>query len=126
MKTHSRLPFLGALLVLVLLQLDCDKSMPTEPAGARTNPAWLDTLIAQIQSEPVTTPPSAIYSYRYRNETVYFRISRCCDQRSILYDANGMVLCEPDGGIDSGGDGRCPDFLSTRTDERLIFRDPRT
>ena len=95
MKTRTRLPLLGALLLLVLLQLDCDKAMPNEPAGAKTNPAWLDALIAQIESEPVTTPPSAIYGYRYHGETVYFRISRCCDQRSILYDAKGAVLCEP-------------------------------
>jgi hypothetical protein len=36
------------------------------------------------------------------------------------------VICEPSGGVDGGGDGRCPDFLSTRTDERLVFQDPRT
>ena len=126
MRHSKRLPLLGALLLLLFLQVHCNKSMPTEPAGAHTNPAWLDALIAQIESEPVTTPPSAIYGYRYHRETVYFRISRCCDQRSILYDANGMVLCEPDGGIDGGGDNRCTDFLSTRTDERLIFQDPRT
>ena len=121
-----RLPLLAALLLLLLVQLDCDRSMPNEPAGTNANPAWLDALIAQIESEPVTTPPSAIYAYRYQGKTVYLRTSRCCDQRSILYDATGMVLCEPDGGIDSGGDGRCTDFLTTRTDERLIFQDPRT
>jgi hypothetical protein len=123
MKRRALLLLLG---LVILLQVHCGKSMPNEPAGANANPAWLDALIAQIRSEPVTTPPSAIYGYRYRAQTVYFRISRCCDQRSILYDANGMVLCEPEGGIDSGGDGRCTDFLTTRTDERLIFQDPRT
>jgi hypothetical protein len=126
MRHATRLPILGALLLLLFLQVHCDKSMPTEPAGTSANPAWLDAVIAQIQSEPVTTPPSAIYSYRFHGETVYYRIGRCCDQRSILYDANGTVLCEPENGIDGGGDGRCPDFLATRTAERLVFQDPRT
>ncbi len=79
-----------------LLALGCENSSPTEPG---TTPSWLQALIAQIQSEPVTVPPSAIYSYRYRGEMVYFRPSRCCDIRSVLYDRNGAVLCEPDGGL---------------------------
>lgn len=106
-----------------LLPLGCDHSSPTEP---RTIPSWLQTLIAQIQSEPVTNPPSAIYSYRYRGDTVFFRPSRCCDITSVLYDGNGLVLCAPDGGIAGAGDGRCPDFLQTRSEERLIWRDARS
>ena len=105
-----------------LLPLGCGKSSPTEPSAT---PAWLQVLIAQIEREPVTSPPSAIYSYRYRGETVYFRPSRCCDIRSVLYDGDGVVLCEPDGGIAGGGDGRCPDFFQTRSQERLIWRDSR-
>ena len=108
--------------VAFLLPLGCEHSSPTEPAAV---PSWLQGLIDQIQREPVTSPPTAIYSYRYRGETVYYRPSRCCDIRSVLYDANGLVLCEPDGGFGGGGDGRCPDFLATRSDERLIWRDPR-
>lgn len=120
---RSALGFLaGAALLSLLSLLGCDHSSPTEPGAS---PAWLQSLIAQIQSEPVTSPPSAIYSYRYRGEPVYLRPSRCCDIRSVLYDTNGAVLCEPDGGIERGGDGRCPDFANTRTEERLIWRDPR-
>ena len=119
-----RRPALWMPAAALLLILACNKDMPTQPQSA--NPGWLDELIAKIQSEPVTAPPSAIYSYTYRGETVYYRISRCCDIRSVLYDASGVVICEPDGGIDSGGDGRCTDFLSTRTNEHLVFQDPRT
>jgi Domain of unknown function (DUF6970) len=119
MPRRARLSLLAFVLTLGVA---CSDSMPSEPAG---NPAWLDSLIAQIQGEPVTAPPTAIYSYRYQGETVYYRTSRCCDIRSVLYDANGAVICEPDGGVDSGGVG-CPDFLSTRTQERLVFQDPRT
>ena len=121
MSTRKKLTVLTAF--VLALGVACSDSMPNEPGG---NPAWLDSLIAQIQSEPVTEPPTAIYSYRYQGETVYFRTSRCCDIRSTVYNAEGAVLCEPEGGVDSGGDGRCPAFLSMRTDERLIFQDPRS
>ena len=120
MKSPSRSSLLG---VMFLVSLACSDSMPTEPQGT---PAWLEALIAQIEAEPLTVPPTAIYSYRYNDATVYFRTSRCCDIRSVLYDAHGAVLCEPDGGVDGGGDGRCPDFISTRSEERLVFQDPRT
>ncbi len=114
----------GLLCAAVLLTSACKDSAPTEPT--RT-PAWLQTLIAQIVAEPVTNPPSAIYRYSYRGETVYFRQSRCCDVRSILYDASGTILCQPSGGINNGGgDGRCPDFFATSTREQLVFQDPRT
>jgi hypothetical protein len=120
MTLRARLPLLG---FAVALGVACSDSMPNEPQG---HPAWLDGLIAQIQAEPVSEPPTAIYSYRYRGETVYYRTSRCCDIRSIVYDAEGNVVCEPGDGVDGGGDGRCPDFVQTRTEERLIFQDPRS
>lgn len=116
----------SALAVIVcaalLLPLACGDSSPTGPG---MTPSWLQALIARIQSEPVTSPPTAIYSYSYRGDTVYFRTSRCCDIRSVLYDKNGTVLCEPDGGISGSGDARCPDFVQTRSDEQLVWRDPR-
>ena len=117
---RSALP--SILCAALLLVGGCGHRSPTEPEAS---PLWLQALIAQIQSEPTTSPPSAIYSYSYRGGTVYFRPSRCCDIRSVVYDGNGAVLCEPDGGI-GGGDGRCPDFMQTRSDERLIWRDPRS
>ena len=119
MKRRARFLLPGITLLLVVA---CGDS-PTEPQG---NPQWLQSLIARIEAEPVTTPPTEIYSYRYRGDTVYFRISRCCDIRSVLYDADGAILCEPNGGVDGGGDGRCPDFFSMRSEERLVWRDPRT
>ena len=121
MRRSVLLPVLCA---ACLLGLACsDGSSPSEPAES---PSWLQALVAQIQSEPVTNPPSAIFSYRYRGETVYFRPSRCCDFPSVLYDRNGSVICQPDGGITGNGDGRCPDFFAARSAERLVWRDPRS
>ncbi len=98
-------------------------SSPSEPSGGR--PAWLQSLISQIEAEPVTNPPSSIFRYRYRGAVVYFRPSRCCDLPSDVFDRDGGLLCHPDGGFSGGGDGRCADFFSTRSDEELVWQDPR-
>ena len=107
----------------LLLLVACNDFLTSEP---ESTPAWLEALIAQIELEDVTVPPTAIYQYQYAGQTVYFRTSRCCDIRSIVYDEEGAVICEPNGGVDGGGDGRCEDFFETRTEELLIFLDPRS
>ena len=116
------LPFL-VLATLVIGAAACSSSSsPSEPAGT---PPWLQSLIAQIESAPVTNPPSAIFRYRYAGGTVYFRPGRCCDIPSDLYNETGELICHPDGGITGRGDGRCPDVFSSRSEEQLIWRDPR-
>ena len=46
---------------------------------------------------------------------------------SIFFrDSTGTVLCAPDGGIDGRGDGRCPDFLAERKEERILWRAPKS
>jgi len=61
-----------------------------------------------------------IYSYTYRDQTVYYFPPQCCDIPSVLFDRNCNIICNPDGGWTGGGDGRCPDFFEERTDEQLI------
>lgn len=114
---------MGALILGVLAGCGGSSSSPTEPSDQR--PSWLQQLIARIESEPVTNPPSSILRYSYRGATVYFRPSRCCDVASELYDEAGALLCRPDGGITGSGDGRCTDFFSSRRNEELIWQDPR-
>ncbi len=87
--------------------------------------AWLSALIAQFKAEPVANPPHRIQSYRYRDQTVYYVPPSCCDQPSTLYDAKGEVICAPDGGMTGRGDGRCADFYQQRSDELLVWSDPR-
>jgi len=86
---------------------------------------WLGKLIKQFQDEPVTNPPRSIYQYEYRHQLVYYVPALCCDFFSTLYSACGVELCAPDGGFAGWGDGRCPDFFSTRKNEKLIFQDDR-
>jgi hypothetical protein len=108
------------IVVVIFLLVGCSQATQTG------NPAWVDQLIKQYESEPVGNPPLSIWRYEYTGQVVYFVPARCCDIYSILFDADGNELCAPDGGIQGVGDGRCTDFFSQRTNEQLIWKDPRT
>lgn len=95
-------------------------------ADRATQAAWLDTMIARFASEPVANPPRQIRRYRYRDQTVYYVAPSCCDQPSVLYDVKGSAICAPDGGMTGRGDGRCTDFNARRSEETMIWSDPRS
>ncbi|OGO26856.1 MAG: hypothetical protein A2136_04210 [Chloroflexi bacterium RBG_16_54_11] len=108
-----------ALIILVILLAACSS------ATQSGNPAWVDELIQQLESDPVGNPPLSIWRYDYNGQQVYFVPAHCCDIPSTVYDADGNVLCSPDSGLTGQGDGRCSDFFSTRSNEHLIWRDTR-
>ena len=89
-------------------------------------PAWLKVLIDELKAESVANPPAQIIQYTYNGATVYYLPPKCCDIMSVLYDVEGNVLCSPDGGLTGEGDGRCPDFAETATEEVVIWRDDRS
>jgi len=107
------------LIAIIILLSGCSHSTPTG------NPDWVDQLIKQIESEPVGNPPLSVWRYEYNGQVVYFVPAHCCDISSIVYDANGKVICAPDGGITGAGDGRCADFFTQRNNDQLIWKDPR-
>lgn len=95
-------------------------------SSAKTNtPACIDSMIRVYKKEEVTNPPRKIYSYTYRNQTVYFVPAQCCDFFSELYDSNCRLIGHPDGGFTGKGDGSMTDFFDTRKNERLIWQDER-
>ena len=89
-------------------------------------PNWIIVLTDQFKSEPVGNPPQSIWRYDYNGQEVYYVPAQCCDMYSTLYDADGNVLCAPDGGITGRGDGKCTDFQDKRTNETLIWQDKRS
>lgn len=107
-------------LFLAVLMAACAKGTSVSP-----HPEWLTALIQTLESQPVANPPAFIARYDYRGEAVYYLPPRCCDIPSIVYSATGTIICLADGGITGGGDGRCSDFLSTRKNEQVIWRDLR-
>jgi len=108
------------LIGFAVLVVGCEKI--DTPGGT---PNCIKNKIEEIAEGEVWNPPAKIYRYQYNGQTVYYFPSRCCDIPSILYDENCIVICSPDGGFIGNGDGRCPDFFSSRTDEKLIWEDLR-
>lgn len=55
----------------------------------------------------------------------YGTMEDCCDLKSDLYDANGNLICHPDGGYAGTGDGKCQEFFAERKDGRQLWDDTR-
>jgi hypothetical protein len=102
------------------------EAITTSTTNGASTPEWLSELIATMKAEPVRNPPGKVVRYEYQGQTVYYLAAECCDQLSTLYDADGNVICSPDGGIGGKGDGRCTDFLDARQGGDVVWEDPRT
>jgi hypothetical protein len=113
---------LKPLLLALVISAGC--SSPAAPDAA--TPEWLTMVIQQIEAQPVAKPPAYVASYDYKGDMVYFVPSRCCDVMSVVYRADGAVLCHADGGLTGKGDGQCPDFFAERRNERIIWQDLRS
>jgi hypothetical protein len=88
-------------------------------------PQWLQTRIQSILATRKRNPIIRIARYQFEGETVYYESAPCCDQQSILYDVKGKIICHPEGGITGKGDGKCSSFQKRRTNEQLVWQDPR-
>lgn len=88
-------------------------------------PLWLRNRIQRILATRKRNPIIRITRYQYDGAAVYYESAPCCDQQSTLYTLDGKVLCHPEGGITGKGDGRCSNFSTRRTNEQLVWQDPR-
>ena len=95
---------LKRVLLIVVLCAGCGRN-PAAADSAITSPAWLTTVIRQIETQPVANPPAFIARYEYKGDTVYFVPQRCCDVMSVVYRSDGAVMCQADGGFTGTGDG---------------------
>ena len=82
--------------------------------------------IDEFKRQPVQNPPRSVYSFIYSDSIVYYIPSICCDQFSDLYDGNCLLLGHPDGGFIGKGDGKVNDFSTTKTGEKIIWKDSRS
>jgi len=88
-------------------------------------PGCIKTLISTFRKEEKQNPPRSVYSYSYNGKTVYYLPAICCDFFSDLYDKDCTLIAHPDGGFTGRGDGRASDFVTSRTEEKLIWKDER-
>ena len=105
----------------------CEKKN-TDPSIPNTDlsiPACIQIKIKDFKSKPKRNPPASIIQYSYKGQTVYYITSDCCDKYNQLLDSNCSLICSPDGGFTGEGDGKCTDFRSKKTNEKLIWKDSR-
>ena len=88
-------------------------------------PPWLKQRIAAVLAERKRNPITRILRYDYDGKIVYYISAPCCDQYSDVFDTKGKLICHPDGGITGKGDGQCPDFEKRKSNEKLVWQDPR-
>ena len=92
--------------------------------GPESMPQWLRQRIAQYGSLPPGEAPTGVWRVDYRGRPAYYEQSPCCDQWNPLYDAEGVVICHPDGGITGGGDGQCPRPLDPAAPRTPVWLNP--
>jgi hypothetical protein len=88
-------------------------------------PVCVQQLISRFRKEEKQNPPRSIYRYSYKGRTVYYVTAPCCDFYSDLYNSACTIIAHPDGGFTGRGDGRAPDFLKERKNEKLLWKDNR-
>jgi hypothetical protein len=125
---HRLIAIRHSILVTVAIALTaCSAGAPI--GGPATNsplPTAVTALIHELEAQPPTYPPAYVASYDYGGQVVYYVPPQCCDLFGDLYNAAGQIICHPDGGLAGRGDGSCPDFVTQRTNEKIIWRDLRT
>ena len=95
-------------------------------ADTTARPLWLRQRIAVVLAERKKPQPTIrMFRYAYKGQQVYWESAPCCDQYSTVYTLKGKIICHPDGGITGNGDGQCASFDKEKTNERLVWQDPR-
>ncbi len=113
--------------LLINLFYGCEKKNTglSIPNADSSIPICIQDKIKDLKNKPRFNPPASITQYTYNEQIVYYITSDCCDQYNQLFDSNCNLICSPDGGITGGGDRKCTDFKNKKTNEKLIWKDPR-
>src|SRR5262245_13886108 len=81
----------------------------------------VQALIAAYESATPERRPSNIRRVLYKGSPAYLVASPCCDHFNYLYDAQGLRLCAPSGGIAGKGDGKCTGAITTEGASRVTL-----
>ena len=81
-----------AILLIVVVSAGCS-SNPAAPDSALTSPAWLTTVVRQLETEPVANPPAFIARYEYKGDTCVLRPAALlrCDECGVSIRRRGHV-----------------------------------
>ena len=113
-----RQTILFAPIVIALFAVGCDGESQIDVDA----PNWLRAEIRRLSSEADPNVPVVVTRSQYRGETVYYTSPGVPDGLGVLFDAEGNVLCHPDGGLDGRGNGMCADFFAARVNDTILWR----
>ena len=113
------------LLVLTVLLIVFSSFQKSQKKKIQPLPVAIQQLIKQYTSEAKANPPRTIYSYTYKDKTVYYVTAPCCDFFTDLYDSKGKLIGHPDGGFTGRGDGNFADFSEKKKNEKMVWADKR-
>lgn len=83
-------------------------------------PVCLQSLIKKMTAEPNGSPQS-VTRYTYKDQTVYYLVSPCCDKYNVVYDSSCNILGYPDGGFTGRGDGKMTNFADDATNKKIVW-----
>ena len=106
--------------IFIILLLACSANKKIQ--GSQVIPACLEAKIKAMAADPEQGSPVSVTQYTYRQQTVYYVVSPCCDKFNIVYDSVCNVLGHPDGGFTGRGDGKMPGFKNDATHEKVLWK----
>jgi len=77
--------------------------------------------IAAFEAAAPERRPAGIQRVLYHGKPAYLVASPCCDHFNYIYDAQGLRLCAPSGGIAGKGDGKCTGAITTESAARASW-----
>jgi hypothetical protein len=114
-------PITISVFIILLFACSSNKKMqaiqPTQEM-----PSCLEAKIKAMAADPGQGSPISVTRYTYKQQTVYYMVSPCCDKFNIVYDSACNVLGHPDGGFTGRGDGKMSDFKKEATNEKMIWK----
>jgi hypothetical protein len=63
-----------------------------------------------------------VSEYSYYGQDIFLFKGDYCEVPSYLFDHNGVLICEPDGGEFGMGDGKCLDFYTSSIIIKKIWK----
>ncbi|MEP6584163.1 MAG: hypothetical protein ABJA90_07840 [Ginsengibacter sp.] len=110
------------LFVALLMSCSAVKKVNTGGEASLENrlPPCLQTIIHDMAAETNGSPQS-VTRYSYKQQTVYYLVSPCCDKYNIVYDSACHILGYPDGGLTGKGDSKMINFKDEASDEKLVW-----
>ena len=85
-------------------------------------PECLMAKIRTMTADPHEGSPLYIARYTYKQQTVYYMASPCCDKYNVVFDSACNILGYPDGGFTGKGDGKMTNFSKEASNGKVIWK----